>query len=132
MYTYLYSYTYTCTLLNFSVEIVIVERYILRFPEFHKVPLFAAVSLFPDNRDTIFSHKVHLKLFQKQYNGLIKKSFLIFPIYKKSKELKRAGHSQKKSVVFVVVGIKKQMKQNPKNAESKLFIAFIWQFRALS
>ena len=35
-------------------KIVIFERCISRFPEFHKVPLFAAVSRSPDIRDTIF------------------------------------------------------------------------------
>ena len=64
----LHKYTYTYTLVTFSAEIVIFERCILLFPEFHKAPLFIAVSLFPDNRDTIFSHKIHLKLF-----SLIKK-----------------------------------------------------------
>ena len=94
MYTYLlHTYTYTYTLVTFSAEIVIFERCIFRFPKFHKVPLFAAVSLFPNNRDTIFSHKIHLKLFQKLYNSLIKNVFLIFPIYKKSKELKRTGRA---------------------------------------
>ena len=32
------------------------------------------------------SHKINLKLFQKQYNSLIEKVFLIFSIYKKSKD----------------------------------------------
>ena len=84
----LHKYTYTYTLVTFSAEIVIFERCILLFPEFHKAPLFIAVSLFPDNRDTIFSHKIHLKLF-----SLIKKVFLIFPIYKKSKEFKSEGRA---------------------------------------
>ena len=89
IYTYKYTYLYTCrldcnhiyvhtltyTVVTFSAEIVIFGRCILRFPEFHKVPLFAAVLLFEDNRKTIFSHKINLKLFQKQYNSLIKKSF---------------------------------------------------------
>ena len=74
-----YTYTYTCTRIyvhtlthiNFSTEIVIFGRCNLRFPEFHRVPLFAAVSLFPGNRDTIFSHKIDPKLFQKQYNSLV-------------------------------------------------------------
>ena len=39
-------------------KIVIFERSILRFSEFHKVPLFAAVLLSPDNRDKIFSQKL--------------------------------------------------------------------------
>ena len=81
MYTYLHTYTYTYTLVTFSAEIVIFERCILRFPEFHKVPLFAAVSLLPDNHDTIFSHKIHLKLFQKQYNSLIKKVLIFSNIF---------------------------------------------------
>ena len=89
MYTYISTYTYT--LVTFYAEIVIFGRCVLRFPEFRKVTLFAAVSLFRDNRETIFSDKTHLKLFQKQYNSLIEKVFLIFPKYKKSKDLKRAG-----------------------------------------
>ena len=75
MYTYIHTYKYTYTLVTFSAEIVISERCNFRFPEFHKVRLFAAVSLFHDNRDTIFSHKIHLKLFPTQYNSLIKKFF---------------------------------------------------------
>ena len=90
MYTYMSTYTYTYTLVTFYAEIVIFGRCVLRFPEFRKVTLFAAVSLFRDNRETISSHKIHLKLFQKQYNNLIEKVFLILPIYKKSKDLKRA------------------------------------------
>ena len=90
MYTRIRAYTYTYTLVTFSAEAVIFGKCILRFPEFHKVTLFAAVSLFRDNRETISSHKIHLKLFQKQYNNLIEKVFLILPIYKKSKDLKRA------------------------------------------
>ena len=71
MHTDIHTYTYAYTLVNFSAEIVIFGRCNLRFPEFHRVPLFAAVSLFPDNRDTIFSHKIGPKLFQKQYNSLV-------------------------------------------------------------
>ena len=91
MYTYIRRYTYTYTLVTFSSEIVIFGRCILQLPEFHEVTLFAAVSLFRDNRETIFSHKIHLKLFQKQYNSLIEKVFLIFLIFKKNKDLKRVG-----------------------------------------
>ena len=40
--------------------------------------------------------------------------------------------SHKKSVVLVVVGLKKWMKQNAKNAEANIFIVFIWQFHAWS
>ena len=65
MYTYIRTYIYTYTLVTFSAEIVIFGRCILRFLEFHKVPLFAAVSLFHGNRETLFSHKINLKLFQK-------------------------------------------------------------------
>ena len=75
MYTYIRTYTYTYTLVTFSAEIVLFRRWILRFPEFHNVTLFTAVSLFRDNRETIFSHKIHLNLFQKQYNSLIEKVF---------------------------------------------------------
>ena len=46
LYIYKYTHTYLYTLVSFSAEIVIFRRSILRFPEFHKVPLFAAVSLF--------------------------------------------------------------------------------------
>ena len=63
----------------------------MRLPEFHEVTLFTVVSLCRDNRETMFSHKIYLKLFQKQYNSLIEKVFLIFLIFKKSKDLKRAG-----------------------------------------
>ena len=77
MYTYIRTYTYTYTLVTFSAEIAILGRCILLFPVFHKVTLFAAVSLFRDYRETIFSHKIHLKLFQKQYNSHIEKVFLI-------------------------------------------------------
>ena len=75
MYTYIRRYTYTYTLVTFSAE----------------VTLFAVVSLFRGNREIIFSHKIHLKLFQKQYNSLIEKVFLIFLIFKKNKDLKRVG-----------------------------------------
>ena len=37
---------------------------------------------------------------------------------------------RKKGVLLLVVGMKKQMKQNAKTAESKIFIAFILQFHA--
>ena len=56
---HIYIYTYTYILITLSAEIVIFERCILQFSEFHKVPLFAAVSLFHDNRDAIFSHRIH-------------------------------------------------------------------------
>ena len=59
-----------------------------------QVTLFAAVSLFRGNRETIFSHKINLKLFQKQYNSLIKKAFLMFPIYKRSKDHGRVERTQ--------------------------------------
>ena len=94
MCTYIRTYTYTFTLVTFSAEIVIFRRCILQFPDFPKVRLFAAVSLFHDNRKTIFSHKINLKLFQKQYNSLIKKAFLMFPIYKKSKDHGRVERTQ--------------------------------------
>ena len=70
MYRYIRTYTYTYTLVIFSVEIVIFFQ-----QKFHTVLLFETISLFHDNRKTIFSHKINLKLFQKQYNSLIKKVF---------------------------------------------------------
>ena len=78
----MYKYTYTYIHIHIHIrkffcknKIVIFERCILRFPEFQKVPLFAAVSLSPDNRDTIFSQKLTKNLFQKQHNCLALKSF---------------------------------------------------------
>ena len=56
IYKYTCTYTYTFTLVTFSAEIVIFRRCILQFPEFPKVRLFAALSLFHDNLKTIFSH----------------------------------------------------------------------------
>ena len=65
MYIYIRTYTYSYTLPTFSAEIVIFERFILPFPEFYKVHLCVLFTI-SQQQDTIFSHKIHLKLFQKQ------------------------------------------------------------------
>ena len=70
-----------------------------------QVTLFAAVSLFRGNRETIFSHKINLKLFQKQYNSLIEKVFLIFPKYKKSKDLRRVPPTRRPCTVTLIVSL---------------------------
>ena len=106
MYTYIRAYTYTNTLVTFSAEAVIFGKCIWWFPEFHKVTLFAAISLFRDNCETIYSPKIHLKLFQKQYNNLIENFFLILPIYKKSKTLKgRVSPTRRPCTVTLIVSL---------------------------